>query len=219
MKRRLAKLALAATLFGLSCPGYAQFNTITKKELTGYEILPKSHKQKSNVNQLDTLQSQPISVIDTIPVSIADTPPKPTKKQRVRKKHLEYALQEAPLRERVTDYDTERLPELTISNLLKEIRKNGIQHEKVVLAQAILETGWFTSSVCRNKNNLFGLTNPRTKQYYEFRHWTESVRAYYTKVQYRYKGGNYLMWLDRIGYAEDPRYVSSLIKILKQYMM
>lgn len=108
------------------------------------------------------------------------------------------------------------LPELTIPNLIAEIKKNNIKYPKIVLAQAILETGWFRSSVCRNKHNLFGLTNPRTGKYYEFNHWTESVKAYYTKVQYRYKGGNYLLWLDKIGYAEDKTYVRALIKLLKQ---
>lgn len=107
------------------------------------------------------------------------------------------------------------LPELTIPNLVEEIRKNGIKYPKIVLAQAILETGWFKSSVCRNKHNLFGLTNPRTGDYYEFSHWTESVRAYYTKVQYRYKGGNYLLWLKNIGYAEDPGYIRAVIRVLR----
>ena len=110
------------------------------------------------------------------------------------------------------------LPELTFPNLYAEIIQNGIRHPKIVLAQAILETGWFTSPVCRNKHNLFGLTNPRTGKYFEFDHWTESVLAYYTKVQYRYKGGNYLLWLRNIGYAEDPRYVRSLSRILEQYL-
>ena len=110
------------------------------------------------------------------------------------------------------------LPELTIPNLYAEIIQNGIRHPKIVLAQAILETGWFTSPVCRNKHNLFGLPNPRTGKYFEFDHWTESVLAYYTKVQYRYKGGNYLLWLRNIGYAEDPRYVRSLSRILEQYL-
>lgn len=108
------------------------------------------------------------------------------------------------------------LPVLTIPNLYEEIRRNGILYPKVVLAQAILETGWFRSPVCRNKHNLFGLTNPRTGKYYEFEHWTESVRAYYTKVQYKYKGGNYLLWLRDIGYAEDPEYIRSVIRVLKQ---
>ena len=106
------------------------------------------------------------------------------------------------------------LPKLTIPNLYKEIIRNRILYPKIVLAQAILETGWFRSSVCRNKHNLFGLTNPHTGKYYEFNHWTESVRAYYIKVQYKYKGGNYLLWLDEIGYAEDPNYIISIISIL-----
>ena len=110
------------------------------------------------------------------------------------------------------------LPELTIPNLYKEIIRNGILYPKIVLAQAILETGWFRSSVCLNKHNLFGLTNPRTGKYYEFNHWTESVRAYYTKVQYKYKGGNYLLWLDKIGYAEDPNYWVEIISILKMLL-
>ena len=108
-----------------------------------------------------------------------------------------------------------QLPALTIPNLYKEIIRNGILYPKIVLAQAILETGWFRSSVCRNKHNLFGLTNPRTGKYYEFNHWTESVRAYYTKVQYKYKGGNYLLWLDEIGYAEEQKYIEVVIRVLK----
>lgn len=125
--------------------------------------------------------------------------------------------------EKASDKGTEKtevserkeLPALTIPNLYQEIIRNGIRHPKIVLAQAILETGWFRSPLCRNRHNLFGLTNPKTGKYYEFNHWTESVRAYYTKVQYKYKGGNYLLWLRDIGYAEDPRYVREIIKVLK----
>jgi len=107
------------------------------------------------------------------------------------------------------------LPALTIPNLYAEIKRNGILYPDIVLAQAILETGWFRSNACRKKHNLFGLTNPRTGKYYEFDHWTESVKAYYTKVQYRYKGGNYLLWLRKIGYAEDKNYIRYVIRVLK----
>ena len=107
------------------------------------------------------------------------------------------------------------LPELTIPNLYKEIKRNGILYPKIVLAQAILETGWFRSPLCRHRHNLLGLTNPQTKTYYEFDHWTESVKAYYTKVQYKYKGGNYLLWLRDIGYAEDYNYIRKLIGVLR----
>ena len=116
------------------------------------------------------------------------------------------------------------LPELTIPNLYQEIIRNGIRHPKIVLAQAILETGWFRSPLCRNRHNLFGLTNPKTGKYYEFNHWTESVRAYYTKVQYRYCQKNqtstsdvdYLKWLQQIGYAEAPMYIQSVKEIMKR---
>jgi len=109
------------------------------------------------------------------------------------------------------------LPELTIPNLYTEIKRNGILYPKVVLAQAILETGWFTSPLCRDRHNLFGLTNPRTGKYYEFDHWSESVSAYYTKVQYKYKreDGNYLLWLKKIGYAEAPDYIPAVINVLR----
>ena len=116
------------------------------------------------------------------------------------------------------------LPALTIPNLYREIIRNGIRHPKIVLAQAILETGWFRSPLCRNRHNLFGLTNPKTGKYYEFNHWTESVRAYYTKVQYRYCQKNqtstsdvdYLKWLQQIGYAEAPMYIQSVKEIMKR---
>lgn len=121
-----------------------------------------------------------------------------------------------PTKQEKETRNDENLPELTIPNLLAEIKKNNIKYPKIVLAQAILETGWFKSSVCRNKHNLFGLTNPRTKTYYEFDHWTDSVKAYYDLVQHRYRGGNYLLWLDKIGYAEEKTYIRALIKVLKQ---
>lgn len=85
------------------------------------------------------------------------------------------------------------------------------------MAQAILESGWFHSSACRNKHNLFRLTNPRTGKYYEFNYWTESVQAYYTKVQYKYKGGNYLFWLDEIGYAENQNCVKKTTQVLPEF--
>lgn len=114
-------------------------------------------------------------------------------------------------------------PELNIENLRREIRKNRIKYEDIVVAQALLETGNFKSRVCKELNNLFGLTNPRTGKYFEFQHWTESVRAYYTTVQYKYSRKNkkingyadYLLWLRDIGYAEDPGYIRALIRMLR----
>ena len=176
----------------------AQFYTITKESdlMPGLERRIKQTVEKEN----NTISKDVQSVRnDTLHINVVTKEKKKLKGQKGDKRTSQKSM----------------LPELTIPNLYAEIIRNGIRHPKIVLAQAILETGWFTSPVCRNKHNLFGLTNPRTGKYFEFGHWTESVRAYYTKVQYKYKGGNYLLWLRDIGYAENPNYIREVIGVLR----
>lgn len=185
----------------------AQFYTITKE--SGTIKVQASNKGNSidNKEDIDKTKSVEIAKDTTLDLSTDST-------------YLKLYTQKVDGK---TSQKSERvksnghLPELTIPNLYTEIKRNGILYPKVVLAQAILETGWFTSPLCRNRHNLFGLTNPRTGKYYEFDHWSESVRAYYTKVQYKYKreDGNYLLWLKKIGYAEAPDYVPAIISVLK----
>lgn len=176
----------------------AQFYTITKDS----DLMPDTGKEtmQATAKENDTIRNDVQSVRnDTLHINIQIKEKNKGKGQKGNKRTSPKS----------------KLPELTIPNLYAEIIQNGIRHPKIVLAQAILETGWFTSPVCRNKHNLFGLTNPRTGKYFEFDHWTESVRAYYTKVQYRYKGGNYLLWLRDIGYAENPNYIREVIGVLR----
>lgn len=193
----------------------AQFYTITRDS----EILP-TERQKDTYNRaakdITEEKKNKIMAKDTLTVR----PDNQKKMENNSRNSDRKASLKTELQKNADDITKSgnNLPELTIPNLYKEIIRNGILYPKIVLAQAILETGWFRSSVCRNKHNLFGLTNPRTGKYYEFNHWTESVRAYYTKVQYKYKGGNYLLWLDEIGYAEDPQYLWSLIQICKGHL-
>lgn len=189
----------------------AQFYTITRDS----EILPTERRKESyNRAAKDVTEGKKNKMMtkDTLTVrpdnqKELDDNSRNSDKKASLKTELQKKTDDIPKSEN-------NLPELTIPNLYKEIIRNGILYPKIVLAQAILETGWFRSSVCRNKHNLFGLTNQRTGKYYEFNHWTESVRAYYTKVQYKYKGGNYLLWLDEIGYAEDSEYLQKLNEIL-----
>lgn len=104
--------------------------------------------------------------------------------------------------------------ELNIANLAKAIEKYDISHPHIVIAQALLETGYFTSRVCLEYNNLFGLRR-KDGSYYEFNNWEESVKAYKNYVQYKYKGGSYLSFLKVIGYAEDPDYITKVFHIAK----
>ena len=197
----------------LLCPlmASAQFYTITKTQGITHR-----NADKTDENKAET----PIEVEKKMP-SDSTSIYMPTVQRRHRSSSLKTEGKESGKKKTAALKLVERqqtnshLPELTLDNLYRELKRNGILFPKIVLAQAILETGWFSSNTCRTKNNLFGLTNPRTGKYFTFNHWTESVRAYYTKVQYRFKGGNYLLWLRDIGYAEDPGYIRAVIKVLK----
>ena len=105
--------------------------------------------------------------------------------------------------------------ELNIENLYAALKKHGIKYPKIVLAQAILETGAFRSRVCRENNNLFGLRH--SKGYYAFEHWEESVIAYRDKVQYKHRDNeNYYSFLRRIGYSTSKDYVRRVREIVNQ---
>lgn len=185
----------------------AQFYTITKES----EVIPISKEKMALV-----ADNKQLAEHDSIKVVTYDTIEVKSKNQRYNSPSAQKCNDSTFIKTTKRGCAPNNLPELTIPNLYAEIKRNGILYPKVVLAQAILETGWFRSSLCRNRNNLFGLTNPHTGKYYEFGHWTESVRAYLTKVQYKYKGGNYLLWLRDIGYAEDPGYVRAVIGVLQK---
>src|SRR5574344_617574 len=103
---------------------------------------------------------------------------------------------------------------LNMDRLYAALQKYGIRYPKIVMAQAILETGYFTSKICLDKNNLFGLRRPADGSYYDFDNWEESVKAYRDYVQYKYRNGNYYTFLKRIGYAEDEYYTIKLKQIV-----
>ena len=46
----------------------------------------------------------------------------------------------------------------------------------------------------------------------DFFHYKES---YDLIIQYKYNGGNYLLWLEDIGYAEDPKYIIAVENVLR----
>ena len=212
-------IILTAVLLILgSASASAQFYTITKEK----EIRPEK-KQKTAPETLQrglvAFESCKKAEKDSLCTLV---PTRSYKGQSDQKSYNKTSPKLEPIKE--VRVENKTLPTLTLPNLYQEIIRNGIRHPKIVLAQAILETGWFRSPLCRNRHNLFGLTNPKTGKYYEFNHWTESVRAYYTKIQYRYCQKNqtstsdvdYLKWLQQTGYAEAPMYIQSVKEIMKR---
>ena len=102
----------------------------------------------------------------------------------------------------------------TDQQVYDELKKYNVKHPEIVLAQAKLETGNYTSTLCKKHGNLFGLK--RKGGYAKFNNWQESVKAYRDWVQYKYKGGDYYVFLKKIGYASDPKYIIKVKEMVKR---
>ena len=101
--------------------------------------------------------------------------------------------------------------------LMEALIYYDVKYPHIVYAQALIETGNFKSDLCLNDNNLFGLYNSSRGRYHRFNHWTESVVAYKDFIQRRYKPPeDYYKFLQRIGYAGDPNYISKLKKVVNK---
>jgi hypothetical protein len=112
--------------------------------------------------------------------------------------------------------------------LYLEIIENDIKHPDIVLAQAILESGYLSSPIFIENNNLFGMRFPERRPtvalsenrgYSVYDCWTDSVKDYklFQEFLFRRKEktrDEYFDYLDRI-YAEDPNYVPFLKKVIE----
>ena len=109
--------------------------------------------------------------------------------------------------------------DLTKDSFYRYCAFDSIRFPDVVWAQARHESGNFSSPLYRNKNNFLGLYDSRRKQYMEFDHWTDCLTAYRRYVQYKYTGrdeiGEYISWLEDMGYAEDPEYTVKIERMMR----
>jgi len=121
-------------------------------------------------------------------------------------------------------------PENTFSQdaLVEEIKKLNIRFPHIVLAQSILETGYWESRIYQENHNLFGMKQARARAttangtqlghaYYD--DWKESVTdyalyqaAYLNKIR---KENQYLRYLDK-NYAEAKDYDKKLEAIIER---
>ena len=101
----------------------------------------------------------------------------------------------------------------TADQVAKELHRQQVPHAHIVLAQARLETGNFKSDRCRRDHNLFGIKHGN--RYARYSTWQDSIKDYKQRISSRYKGGDYLAFLQRIGYAKDPAYQEKVRKIVR----
>jgi flagellum-specific peptidoglycan hydrolase FlgJ len=109
------------------------------------------------------------------------------------------------------------LPIISFTQSKKEVYnylvKIDCKYPDIVTSQAILETGHFKSYSCKKRNNLFGLWNHAKQKFYNFDSWQDSCHAYLKMIQYKYKDGDYYVFLKNIGYASDSEYINKLKRI------
>lgn len=128
------------------------------------------------------------------------------------------------LKKELSEYKIEHTPKPEFfyktpeEGLVEALEYYEIQFPEIVYAQALLETGHFKSKLCTQYNNLFGLYNSRTRSYYRFDNWWDSVIAYRDKVQYKYKGNtDYYTFLVKLPYATDPNYIRKIKQLEYKY--
>ena len=103
-----------------------------------------------------------------------------------------------------------------------KIVSEGVKYPGIVYRQAILETGWFKSSIYKRKNNMFGFfykgefmsfkTEEDCINYYkrwQDKHYTDTSKNYYDFLNCLYTDNNNKC----IRYAEDVLYTKKLKRI------
>lgn len=82
---------------------------------------------------------------------------------------MSMGFQEAPIVNQQCSTEIVSYPEeLNDSTLYQMLLKHEIKYPTIVLAQAKLETGDYTSRHCVKGNNLFGLYDSRNRRYFSF---------------------------------------------------
>lgn len=107
-------------------------------------------------------------------------------------------------------------------NVKRYLAYFNIANEKYVYSQSLLETGYFSSMVFRQNNNLFGMKEAYSRattsigsdnNHAVYTSYIESIKDYKIYQDYYYNGEHYPSFLIDKSYATDPVYAMKLSKI------
>lgn len=124
-------------------------------------------------------------------------------------------------------------PELTLDDSIRHfIKFINVAHPDIVYAQAVLESGNFTSNNFKKNNNLFGMKVPKQRanmnsggtKYSKYDKWEYSIVDYalYQATFFTDSNGKivdratYLLKLKN-SYASDPKYIEKVDKLSELY--
>jgi hypothetical protein len=99
-----------------------------------------------------------------------------------------------------------------VERVFEGICQSGIRFPRVVMRQAILETGWFRSPFLMSRNNLFAFRRGNYLRFDQFGHSILFYKAWQDKNM-PIAVDDYYLFLDRIQYG-SPDYTSHLKKII-----
>lgn len=128
----------------------------------------------------------------------------------------------------------EQIDSLSLQDSVKQfIKQMNLNHPDIVYAQAVLESGNFTSNLFINNHNTFGMKEPLVRNtvalgtkngYAYYKNWEHSIIDYalyqstYLMDRGHYRSlsrQSYLEFLAR-NYASDSNYISKLTKIINE---
>lgn len=112
--------------------------------------------------------------------------------------------------------------EPTVAAVRQACEYYDLLHPEIVVAQSILETGYYNSKVCKDYNNILGLYDSYNKDYFKFDNWWASVEGYKNKVQYKLGKDSctveeYYTFLRELPYAMDPHYIRKVKTIVQRH--
>jgi hypothetical protein len=115
--------------------------------------------------------------------------------------------------------------------LISYIKELRIKYPHIVLAQAKIESGNYSSFIFKNNNNLFGMRYPKIRTttskgsklgYAYYSSWRESVIDYAlystTQIKNVYSENEYYNFLNKV-YAEDSLYVITLKSVVEKHKL
>ena len=123
------------------------------------------------------------------------------------------------------DTDLTKEDSMNVKNVQMAVWSLPFKHKDIIVAQAILETGWFKSKNCVYNNNLFGMRRAYTRMttsdttlngYAHYTNWRQSVIDYYLLQSTREDiihttRAQYFHYLDKV-YSEVGRNYSDQLK-------
>ena len=110
-----------------------------------------------------------------------------------------------------------------------EILEQGLEFPDIVFAQAILESGSFTSRIAKKNNNIFGMRQPKRRPttstgtdngYAIYDSWRESIMDYMLFQEmlfskHKFTRASYLDYINKY-YSTTKTYKIRLMRIIKQ---